>query len=517
MIVIEDEQPARSQQTQTDDYEEEEDELDPDSPYPNIIQDVALDLGTEVLQLAVPSLPTSSSSRTRDTLRSHGLMAVACADGTHKVLQFPLAPPSDVDKQTFANNAIKTQARFPSSGSVCHAITSKIIATEALIDTQDSQASSFLLVAAVSDKLHIHRISIFQEPTTLSQDAESRTITLPHLATGVSFHPSPRSTQLLIADVSGAVRVYDPYASSSSSARPSSASSALDASDSDVRLGKWIVAFHTSFASGKTGLARRKHVLDARWAMNGKAVLSVLEDGEWGMWDASGTSQPGKNVESFVINGFLSPSAASDSAEPAKQRRGVSKLAPMTPNTRKAKAEVLFSGTPKISGVAARGGISVSSSSSRTGQTDDTVLMWYHRDIYSIPSLQAFWQRSTNNSGGFGSLYSPGLSHVSDINLMNEAITSIAQFAASATTNSFGQMNTQRDLLISAEHRFIILQSLKPPTPAKALFQQAAAGQPTSRDQRMIDAGELDIGGVDRILDSMANGDGRPRRVGFAH
>ena len=341
-----------------------------------------------------------------------------------------------------------------------------------------SQASVSILVAAISDTLEVRRLLVSNEHTKVDQDAPSQSIRLPHLVTEISFHPGNSSTQLLLTDVGGAARIYDSYASVSSSRRPTSADSSLDIAADDTRIGKWIMTFHTSFFSGKPGTARRKRILGAKWVLNGKAILAVLEDGEWGTWDASGSPQLGKSVESFVSSGFLGTSAISDSAEPVKQRRGLSKLAPMTPNTRKAKAEVLFSGAPKISGGVAKGGISVSSAStSRSGQTDESVLLWYNGDIYYIPSLQAFWQRSTTSSSGIGSLYSsPGLTHISDINTMNEAITSISQLPSLPTGTNFGQMNTQRDLLVAAEHRLIILQALRPLTPNKGgLFQQALA------------------------------------------
>lgn len=69
-------------------------------------------------------------------------------------------------------------------------------------------------------------------------------------------------------------------------------------------------------------------------------------------------------------------------------------------------------------------------------------------------------------------------------------------------------MNTQKDLLVSAEHRLIISQQLRSPT--KRLFQQALVERPANRDQQMLDVGEMD-----RMLDDMAD-ENRPKRVGFA-
>lgn len=492
-------------------YEDLEDEEDPDCPYPSILQHVDVDLGTEALHVAVPRLPNSAYSRSNSTFGTHGVLAVACSDGCQRVLSFPLAPPTDADKESFLDLITQMEMSPPSSGPLCRAVEVKVISGEVLDERGETGASAFLLVAAITDKLHIYRTPVAEEFTTVDTDWEHKTAPLPHLALGLSFHPAEGSTQLAIPDTSGAVRIYDPYVPSRTTSRPSSAGSGLEPAH-EHHSGSWICAYHTSFATGGPALAKRKHLLAAEWIMNGKAVLALLDDGEWGIWDVSGSSGTGKNIETFVLNGFLGMSSVHESAEPANQRHGQPRLAPMTPNTRKAKAEVLFSGPAKTIGVAPKGGISVSSSSSRSGQLDESVVMWYNNSVYSIPSLQQFWQRSTNSSGGFGSLYSPGLAHINDINLKSEQITSISQFAVAS--NNFGQMNTQRDLLISAEHRLIILQTSRPATPARSLFQ--AVERPTARDQRMLDAGELDLGSMDRMLDSMANSDARPRRVGFA-
>jgi hypothetical protein len=142
--------------------------------------------------------------------------------------------------------------------------------------------------------------------------------------------------------------------------------------------------------------------------------------------------------------------------------------------------------------------------------------MWYGNEVYTIPSISSFCQRSASSEGGsFGSLYGPGLVQLSEINLRNENISAIAQFAASESASNLGQMNVPRDLFIAAEYQAIVLQTVKPAVPARSLFQAASTTDrpPLQQDQRMLDAGELDLGGMDRLLDSMAN---RPRKVGFA-
>ncbi|RMY75451.1 hypothetical protein D0863_02588 [Hortaea werneckii] len=513
VIVIDDDEDMQEPASVADaSYEDGEEEQDSDCPYQSILQMVEVDIGTEVLHLTVPVMPSALPSARNKTMRSHGLVVAGCADGQQRVLRFSLAPPTDSEKQTTAEQIARNEIILPPSDALCNGVAATIVPSEAVDSRGESDASNFLMVAVITKKLSIYQFAIFNDLAALSPDVEEKLVSLPHAALGVAFHPSQRLAHLLISDASGAIRIYDPLSPTLASARPSSSGSEPDQPPS-TSFGRWISTFHTSFAGGPSGLAKRKHLLDAKWIMGGKAVLVLLDDGEWGIWDVSGSSQTSKNIEAFVLNGFLGTYSVSESAEPTKQRRGQSKLAPMTPNTRKAKAEALFSGPTKVPGVAAKGGISVSASNSRTGQVDESVVMWYNGDVYAIPSLQQFWQRSTNSGGGFGSLYSPGLTHVTDINLRNEEITSISQF--DSTSNSFGQMNTQRDLLVSAEHRFIVLQTLRPSTPSRMLFQQVAE-RPASRDQRMLDAGELDLGGMDRMLDNMANGDARPRRVGFA-
>ncbi|KAH9819835.1 hypothetical protein Tdes44962_MAKER00824 [Teratosphaeria destructans] len=514
-IDLEDDEDGDAQHAQgtPHEYEQEADEEDPDCPYANIITDVEVDLETDVLQLAIPLLPTQSPHRTAQMLKAHGVVAVACSNGSQRVLTFPLAPPED--EREYADLLRSTQVTFPGNGSICHALDAKIVATDVLTPGEESQASDFLLVAAVFDTLRIYQFSIFDELTALEQDASSRIVTLPHPATQVSFHPSSKATQMLITDLSGTVRLYEPYASASSALRPSSSGSGSLNAAPGGGLGKWTFALHTSFALDKSGVAKRKRFLDVKWVLSGKAVLVLLDDGEWGVWDVSGSS---KTLGEFALRGYLGSSTAADTGAPVQSKTST-RLAPMTPNTRKAKAEVLFNGTPKIPGAAARGGISIATNHSRLGSSDESILMWYNSDIYSIPSLQTFWQRATNNTNSFGSLHSPGLAHITDINLINENITSISQFAAPTSANAFGQMNTQRDLLVSAERRFVILQSIRPPAPSRSLFQQAAAApqQPALRDQIMLDSGEAGLGEINRMLDRMDPEVARPRRVGFAH
>jgi hypothetical protein len=199
----------------------------------------------------------------------------------------------------------------------------------------------------------------------------------------------------------------------------------------------------------------------------------------------------------------------------------------MTPNTRKRKEETLFQGSASSSTVATRGGVSVASITSVNGAaSEDSVIIWYGSEIYRIADLIKFWTRTASASSG-GSLPSPGL-QVQDAVLCGEAITSVSQFD---TTAEASRMAVARDTLISAEYRLIITASTSQPLgrDLNAMFTREQVEDETSNrtDQALLTRGELDLGGMDRMLESMEGSGtsgavsksltmGGPRKVLFA-
>lgn len=499
-------------------YEEEEDELDPDCPYPSIVQDMDIDLGVAVLDLVIPSLPPFPLPPR--LLQYNALIMVACADGSTSVVTVPLLAPSEASKQVYTPLVMPLESP---TGPKRRSITAKICGVDvgesvSIRRREDGEyIYGTLLVANAADHLSVSRLDITETQLLSAKDTDIGTWRLPTSATQIAFHPSSKLAHLLITDRSGAARIFDPLGMVASQRRPSSRDSAHFA-DAGVTSGKWVMTYHAPYIGAQISMARRKRILAAQWALSGRAILALLEDGEWGMWDVAGSVHNGKDAGRFVLGGFLGSSASTEST--SSQKKGASKLAPMTPNTRRSKAENLFSGPPKVPGLAAQGGMSIATSATKGAQLDETVVMWHNGEIYSIQSLLTFWQRSTSSGGGgiggLGSLYSPGLVHITDVNLMNESITSIAQLAVKSSSANSGRMNAQRDFIVSTEHRIVISQSLPSSANARTLFQQPDEQPvPRDRDLKMLDAGDLDIGGMDRLLDSMATADARPRKVGF--
>ncbi|KAE8846777.1 hypothetical protein HRS9122_03684 [Pyrenophora teres f. teres] len=532
-----DDEPAKAaaQPPPQAEFEDEEEELDPDQPYAKSI-----------------------------------VFTVACADSTVRVITLPLSPPPHAAKEKsvsaksqFGEEIVKIQGHqsIPRGVTMTWTAKGETATNDALegdMDIDDdatpgrpnrrqpnrsrSQAQSNegfdLLVASHSAELggllKIFRFELSETGLKVSLPVTPyKMLTLRKPASRIAFNPAQypkrRHSQLLVTDSTGTARIYDPFASPSrkrsTSGRPN-------------ETGAFIRTFRASFEGVKNVnlmppvLASRKAIIDAAWASDGKYIMALLADGEWGVWDVdrSGPSPP-VDPSAFSLRGYVGTSekeGSNSSGGPSSPKRSSrNSLAPMTPNTRRRKEEALFQGNPASSAAATRGGVSVATLLSANGATsEDSVIIWYGSDVYRIADLIKFWARTASASNG-GSLPGPGL-QVQDVALYGEAITSISQFD---TTTQASRMAVARDVLISAEHRIIITANTSQPLgrDLSAMFtRERKEDEATSRvDQALLTRGELDLGGMDRMLESMENSGtngavskgltmGGPRKVLFA-
>jgi hypothetical protein len=501
-----------------EDYEKEEEERD--RSYPGIIQQLQIPWESPVLHVAVPSITTAAATRLSTYARDHVFLAISCSDTTSYILAFPLRPPTLADKQ---NGQVPVRVLpLAGDGSMVRSLAVKLLSGRNLhelpmddtVMDDEEQPAHHLIVAAAGADVTISRVAIsnygFQHapvPKTLTVEQPLR----------LAFTPQSTSSNLLISDRSGAVRIYESLVRFSMGAE---AATDLDLTSPDVAGssagGRWLTCYQTPFHSSHIAprLARRKGILAASWVLSGRGILVLLDDGQWGVWDFGSTSLDA-NTQGFALHGYLD--SPTDTAESSTQKKQIPKLSPMTPNTRKSKSDNLFSNPTKKTAptLPPSGGISVSAAENHSGSLDESVVLYYNEEIYSIPSMQALTQRSSSNSSGtFGSLYAPGLTQISDLNLMNELISSVSQLGSQYINTGLGQMNLQGDLVISTQHRIIVLQRQQSTMAKRGLFQRVAE-RPKSRDQHMLDAGELDLDGMDRMLDGMA-GTQRSVKVGFA-
>jgi hypothetical protein len=547
-------------------FEDEEEELDPDQPYASIVQQLSLSLSTQVLHIAVPQIPSASTLRPADTIPSifskNIVFSVACADSTIRVITLPLSPPPHVAKDKpsakprFGENVVKIHGHQSIPMGITMTWTARgepSLADDADDDVdmdEDDQETTTtgrkhqprtdggfdLLVAShcteLGGLLKLFRFELSETALNVSHPiAPYKTLALSKPVSRIAFntaqYPKPRHSQLLIADSAGTARVYDPFALPMRKRR---------GSGSRTEPGAFVGTFRSSFEGVKNAaltpavLPSRKAIIDAAWASDGRHIVALLADGEWGIWDVdrSGPSPPA-DPSAFSLRGYVGTAEKEGTSGGASspKRGSRNSLAPMTPNTRKRKEETLFQGSASSSTVAIRGGVSVASITSNNGaSSEDSVIIWYGSEIHRIADLIKFWSRTASASSG-GSLPGPGL-QVQDVVLYGESITSVSQFD---TTAQASRMAVARDTLISAEHRLIITASTSQPLgrDLNAMFAREQVEDETSTrtDQALLTRGELDLGGMDRMLESMEGSGtsgaisknltmGGPRKVLFA-
>ncbi|KZM20037.1 uncharacterized protein EKO05_0009815 [Ascochyta rabiei] len=555
-------------------FADDEEELDPDQPYPSVIQQIKLSFNTEVLHIAVPRVPTVSTLRPADSLPaifSKKLVFTAtCADSTIRIVTLPLSPPphSAKEKPLGASSQYgEEMIKFHGHQSIARGITmtwTSRAEPSAKYETDDEMdmegegdvgatpgrrrrkqqglsrsrpgtAAGFdMLIATHSAELgglfKIWRFELTENSVNGAHPiAPYKTVTLRKPASRIAFntaqYPKRRHSQLLITDLTGTARVYDLF---TPAGRKRSASG-------HTEPGAFTATFKSTFESMRSNshtppiLATRKAILDAAWTSDGRHVLALLADGEWGVWDSdqSGPSPPA-DPAAFSLRGFVGTAEkeTSSNGPSSPKRGGRNSLAPMTPNTRRRKEDHLFHGSSSGVAVPTRGGVSVASSTSTSnGATpEDSVIIWYGSEIYRIADLAKFWTRNTASARG-QSLPGPGLTQLHDIPLLGASISSIAQFD---TTVAASRMAIGRDILIAAEHRLVISASTNQALGRDlgAIFALPPAEEEVSRraDQALLSHGELDLGGMDRLLEDMESSGsglksltmGNPRKVLFA-
>jgi hypothetical protein len=576
IIDSDDDEPAKSAPPPPPkaEFEEEEEELDPDQPYPSIVQQLRLPLNTGVLHIAVPQVPATSELRPADSVppifSNKIVFVVACTDYSVRIVTLPLSPPPHAAKERpssaksqYGEDIVKipthaghqtvptgVSVTWTSQGEPSYkqpsedemdvdgdgegtAATGRRSPRKKQTHSQSATAGEGfdLLIASHSGELggllKIWRFSLAETSVKMTNPITPyQTLTLRKPATTVVFntavYPKRRHSRLLVTDSSGVARVYDPFVARKRRANGASSGS-----------GAWVALFRTTFERVKTNapyppiLAARKAIIGAAWAGDGHHVLALLADGEWGIWDVDRTGpSPPADPSAFSLRGFVGISDSERSGggpSSPKARSGRNSLAPMTPNTRKRNEETLFHGSSSSSSIPTRGGISVASLPSASGaESEDCVVIWYGTEVHRIPDLAKFWNRTVSSSGG-SSLPGPGLSQIQQIPLMGESITSIDQFD---TTSKEARSAIPRDIITAAEHRLVITTNTNQPlgrdTGAVSATEQAEEDETRRTDQALLHRGELDLGGVSRLLGDMeASGSrsivlGNPRKVLFA-
>ena len=549
-------------------FQDEEDEYDPSAPYQSIVQTLDLPLGLEVLHISFPSLPPDLHRSSLPTLvKNSVLVASACSDCTIRVLSIPLTPPSPRRKaQVEQENGVTylsagrslygEQMIVLSNGFMHQSIPNdvSISMTAAFPDdledvdmedededenarrpppsrhTSRSRSRSRLgkhqawdlLVAShskdLSGLLLMHRIPLVADGTSISTEMHIpwRTQHLASPAVSIDFssalYPAPQHSQLLIAEKKGSVRIFDCLPRSTAA------------------QGSWLVSLHTDFENSQNALPRRKSILAAQWVLGGKAILVLLADGKWGIWNHGGRgpipaeTTSGTRIKSaslfssFAIEGWVGASLKSKPLlkSSSAKNESRSKLAPMTPSTRKMKQDVLFAGPSIESDGPARGGLCIvpTSDTASSRPDDESVLLWYGTNVMTIPSLFTHWQNKVRGSGNlFGSGAQGEPRNFSNIQLAGERCNEINLLPnhPHLSSGSGKDSSAQKpEILVTGEKRLLVITPpLAEPEPPASAPAATTAPQTLSNpvaDQQLLARGELDVNGMERILAGMSNG-----------
>ena len=287
--------------------------------------------------------------------------------------------------------------------------------------------------------------------------------------------PVPR---LLVAEASGPVRIFDTY------------------TEHDPDRGSWRLTLYPNMETTQNGAPIARAILDAKWILAGKAIAVTFSDGEWGVWHLGPKSTVcGGMPSKFTLNGWISNSleAASDNSKKSAGRFQ-SKLAPMTPGTRKQKQDTLFSeatSTARPNVTSTSGGIAVyhRSRPSSDKELDEVVAIWHRNRMMIIPSIRGYWH--TRVEGG-GSLFA------------SEVSSQTRSFANAGLPGDLGRCVTlgfdgksgsrQPEIFVISGGSLAVL--------TRPLIEEKTLPL-VVRDQQLLKRGELGLDGVERILSSM--------------
>jgi hypothetical protein len=457
-----------------------------------ITQTLELSLGCEVLHIAVPPLVASTSDDIGpELLQTKMVFAVSCATTDVYVVTVPLTPPSHQSKarQELRANVLTDRAGKSLWGETLFALAGQERRSDGLAITLSkpgvkgrSHASSTNVVVAAhsrdaSGTLRLWELCVDSgkagKPTEPFQ-----TEYLQSPLNGVSFNPI-HITQLLTISSSQALRIYD-YSMASVPADDTPQSSF-------PAQGSWLLSLFPPFARGSLSQTARKPITAAAWVGRGRAILALLADGQWGVWDIDGggptTSTTGANLfgktglgvrgaalSAFSITGQLE--GTSPLRNPTN-RKSDGEFVPMTPHTRR---EVFVGGPERLNSV--KGSIEVVRLPTYPGGVgEETAVLWLgaaDHVVTVIPAISRFWDAQLRRSSGGGvNLFSGAqpsrMIRLNDLSagLMGErccGVTASARFPRNPGDGE--EEGLPVEIAVQGESRLVFVQENEDATPA---------------------------------------------------
>ncbi|KAI1452163.1 hypothetical protein F4805DRAFT_45427 [Annulohypoxylon moriforme] len=499
MIIDSDEEDAAptGKGTSFVDQPQFEEDIDEDAPYPEIVQTLDLEFGTAVLNLAaLPITPCTAEDAAwggTDILKDRMVFAASCATREVFLVTLPLVPPSPLSKARaeLQESLLAGKAGNGKWGETMTLLAGQIKGSDSLAMTlirsratlernkptersrSESRALPRVVVAAhspeASGALRLWDVPLEESSKTGQRIEPFQTEFLPRPLTSISFNPT-HSTQLLCNASPEAVRIYD-YALASMP--PDDLSEGPFPSQ-----GSWLISFYPPFSRPSSS---RKPILAASWIAHGRAILALLADGQWGIWDIDGVSPQGPALfgkpasgirgdalTEFNVTGYVE--GTSPLRNPASQRNsgGGSDFVPMTPHSRR-DALTTTHGPERLSSV--KGGIVVTPlPASTTTTADESVALWIGgpEHIFVIPGVLKFWDAQIRKGVGGGvNLFSGAqptrMVRLNDLSvgLMGERCTgvgAIVRFIENGGAGSSSNEGLPVELLVCGEARLVIVR-----------------------------------------------------------
>ena len=418
------------------------------SNLPEMVQTLDLTLGSAVLSVAVLPMPSCAAEDAAwngtSVLQDKIVFAVTCASTNIYVITLPLTPPSHESKARpelrqglLAANAGKgkwgetltllTGQSRPCGGLAMTVVKPKTAPRSRSLERAAMQANQTprVIVAAhsreASGTLRFWDVTLDGKPGVIDRVEPFQTEYLPSPLTSIAFNPTC-VTQLLAVTSSHAVRVYD-YSTPS---LPSE-----DTSEGPFpSQGSWLLSLYPPFTRGSPMSTARKPIVAAEWISHGRAVLALLADGQWGIWDidggnpsASGSSSGGlfskasgglrgSAITNFSVSGHLegtSPLRTAGAQKSSAATGASGEFGPTAPHTRRdAIVSAIGGGSDKLTTV--RGGVTVTQLPARgAGPADEAVILWLggaEPIVSTVASISKFWDSQLRRAGGGVNLWS---------------------------------------------------------------------------------------------------------------
>ncbi|KAL0468611.1 hypothetical protein QR685DRAFT_479821 [Neurospora intermedia] len=492
----------------------------------DIVQTLDLAFGTAVHHIAVLPMPTCTAQdeawNGAQILKEKLVFAVTCANGDVFVVTLPLTPPSNESKarpvlknSLLAGNAGKgawgetltllAGQRKPSGG-----VAITLVKEQPGSESSQSRKGSVtrVVVAAhtceASGTLRFWDVPLDATPGTTARVEPFQTEYLPSPLGGISFNPL-HVTQLLVVDPAHAVRIYD-YSIPS---LPSD-----DTSEGPFPTqGSWLISLYQPFARGTDMSTSRKPVVSAEWMAHGRAILVLLADGQWGIWDIDNANPTtassaglftkassglrGSALTQFSISGYLEGTATGLQPQrnlPTTTQKSAPLIVPSAVSSSASAPEKLAT---------VRGGVYVSQLPlPRNGLGEESAILWLSNTgadhtnpiACTIPILSRFWdvqlQRTGSNLWTSSTPPAARMLRLTDLNagLLGErltAATAIPRSTGSLTESTEGKQLPIETILLG-ESRMVVIHENEDAFDQAAAAAATAAGPFSSTERRLI-------------------------------